>query len=197
MKNRSAFTLLACATILVGGVYAVAQNSTTTSNSQTSSGNATSSSSGRATASSGGSQGGSFGGGQSGSGVGSGSGGSGQMTVNGPVWVVTWAPTSRTEKASFVRQIEEKHSKWIQENYHLRGVMMEGYFENGDGRMALVYGLEENAHWIAKESPLTKGGVAEPNVRKWNVEHSVLSLATQPGRVAPAAGAVRASGGGN
>lgn len=187
MKNRSVFTAVACATILVGGVFAFAQNSTSTSNSQTSSGNATASSSGRATASSGGSQGGSgggfFGGGQMG--TGSGSGGSSMNNVRGPVWVINWEQSKDAASMNNGQEIEAKHEKWVKENFYSKGILMEGYFETG-GRMALVSGSEEVAQSVANDSPLTKSGLAVVTVKRWNVTHSIMGVATQAASAAPA-----------
>jgi len=195
MKNRSVFTAVACATVLVGGVFAFAQNSTSTSNSQTSSGNATASSSGRATASSGGSQsgsgGGSFGGGQmgrgSGSGSGTGSGGSSMNTIRGPVWVINWEQSKDVASMSNSREVEAKHEKWVKENFYTKGILMEGYFETG-GRMALVSGSEEVAQSVANDSPLTKSGLAVATINKWNVTHSIMGVATQTASAAPSVG---------
>lgn len=176
--KRSVLIALACATTLVGGVFAFAQNSTSTSNSQTSSGNATASSSSRAQASSGGQHGGSFGGGHMGFGAGSGSDGSSMNTVRGPVWVINWEQSKDAASMTSVQEIEKKHEKWVKDIFYARGIMMEGFFENG-GRMALVSGSYEVAQSVANDSPLTKSGLATATVKKWNVTHSFMQVAGQ------------------
>lgn len=199
MKNRSTIAVLACTVACVGAVVAYAQSTTTSnSNSQSTSGSGTASSSGssRASASGGSSAGGSLSGGQmgigngSGSGSGSGSGNGSMRSLNRTVWVIEWKEAKAPEAAANANEIEIKHEKWVKEHFYRRGIVMEGFFEQSGGRMALVSGLEENANWVAEESPLVKSGLATAEVREWNVTHSIVGIANQTGSsIRPAASA--------